>query len=422
MPEKIKILIPFSSTLNTGDAGILISTLNSIKREFGESATVLVASHQKAIAEKFYPEINYMDDKINFNDRLFKSSKTLFLRNYLILFLYRIFGIIPGILLTGHEKKLKDEILKADIILAPGGGYLTDSYFMQFNLALFDFILKKEKRLYFYSQSIGPFWRWTTKKFLKNPLHKAGLVILRDAESLEHIKKLLGKKPDNIFESADEAFTYRQPEFNKSDNNGHVGISVRDWNFSNSEYSSDIAMNNYKTNLKKTCEFLVDEYNYDITFISTCQGNKEYRDDSKLAVEIFDMIDSKYQKKITVIRDYYTLDYLVDYFKHFDFFIGTRMHSIIFNFLNLTPCLGIVYEFKTSELFKRIGLDNYIFEMYSDDFDLLKTKIIHLIKNLEKITEQLSIEIPKLRNLALNNMRLVKEDYYAQKQKKVCEF
>ena len=64
MPDKkIKIFIPFSSTLNTGDAGILISTLNSIRRVFGEECEVLVASHQSEIAKEYYPFINLYENR-----------------------------------------------------------------------------------------------------------------------------------------------------------------------------------------------------------------------------------------------------------------------------------------------------------------------------------------------------------------------
>jgi polysaccharide pyruvyl transferase WcaK-like protein len=83
------------------------------------------------------------------------------------------------------------------------------------------------------------------------------------------------------------------------------------------------------------------------------------------------------------------------------------MHSIIFNFLNLTPCLGITYEFKTSELFERIGLEKYLFEMHSSDQAKLISKIDDLILNKNLVQQQLHIEIKKLRTVSLQNMILV---------------
>ena len=92
----------------------------------------------------------------NLNDKIFNKSITRIPRNYFILLFDYLFDFIPKILLTNHEIKLLNEIKKADIILSPGGGYLTDSYFIQFSLALYNYTLRKNKKLYFYSKSIGP--------------------------------------------------------------------------------------------------------------------------------------------------------------------------------------------------------------------------------------------------------------------------
>lgn len=412
MPDKkVKIFIPFSSTLNTGDAGILISTLNSVKRVFGDTCEVLVASHQSEIAKKYYPTINYMETESSFNDKIFKRSITRIPRNYFILIFDYLFGFIPKILLTDHEVRLLKEVDKADIILSPGGGYLTDSYFIQFSLALYNYILRKNKLLYFYSQSIGPIWRKSSVFFLKRILLKSGKTIVRDRESIKHLKKLFPTTPYNVFESADEAFTLKEPELIKKPETKKIGISVRSWNFSNANVSREEGMQNYIKTIQQTCRHLIDKYNYQITFISTCQGHEEYIDDSKTAALIVSQLEEKYKSKITIDATFHPLDELIEIYKNFDVFIGTRMHSIIFNFLNLTPCLGIVYEFKTSELFDRIGLNQFLFEMQSSDHSSFICKVDDLILNKEIIKQQLKTEIQKLRDISLQNMIIVHDHF-----------
>jgi colanic acid/amylovoran biosynthesis protein len=409
--RKIKIFIPFSSTLNTGDAGILISTLNSINRVFGEECEVTVASHQSEIAKKHYPFINYMESGTNLNDKLFSKSITRIPRNYFILFFDYLFGFIPKILLTDHEAKLLEEIKKADIVLSPGGGYLTDSYFIQFSLALYNYTLRKQKILYFYSQSIGPVWRKSSAFFLRRILSKAGKIIVRDNESTIHLKKLFKTLPDSVFESADEVFTLKKPEQKERPESKNAGISVRSWNFSNTTTSAQQGMNNYINTIQQACRHLIDKYNYDVTFISTCQGHTEYIDDSKTAALIVDQLENKYKSKITIDTDFHRLDELLEIYKDFDVFIGTRMHSIIFNFLNLTPCLGIIYEFKTSELFERIGLSSYLHEMQSADYNSFIHKVDDLIHNKQQIREHLSIEMQKLRKISMQNMIVVHKHF-----------
>lgn len=407
----MKIFIPFSSTLNTGDAGILISTLNSIKRVFGEACVIVVASHQSEIAQKYYPSINYMETGSNLNDKIFKKSFTRIPRNYFILIFDYLFGFIPKYLLTDHEIKILKEIDKADIILSPGGGYLTDSYFIQFSLALYNYTLRKKKPLYFYSQSIGPIWRKSSSFFLRKILLRAGKIVVRDHESIQHLKKLFETLPDNIFESADEVFTLKEPEISKRAETKKVGISVRSWNFSNTNVSVGEGMQNYSRTIQQACRHLIDKYDYEITFISTCQGHAEYIDDSKTAALIVDQLEEKYKSKITIDSEFHPLYELIGIYKNFDFFIGTRMHSIIFNFLNLTPCLGIIYEFKTSELFERIGLKQYLFEMQSSDYVSFIHKIDNLISKKDEIREQLKIEVQKLRELSSQNIIIVHKHF-----------
>ncbi len=410
--KNVKIFIPFSSTLNTGDASILLSTISSIKKAFNNKCEIIVASNQATIAKKYYKEINYMDFKSSFKDKIFKKGRTKIPRNYFILFYQYIFGCFPRILLSDFENQLLNSINKADIIIAPGGGYLTDSYYMQFNLALFNYSIGLRKKLYFYAQSIGPFWKKTTFKFLKPIFLKSDFILMRDNESVQHLKKLLGKIPSNCAVTADAAFSLCDIYKKEKVESKKIGISVRDWDFSNIKKSHKKSIGNYKNNLKDICEFLVEEYNYNITFISTCQGNEEYKDDSILALEIKAIVDEKHQKNITVNREFHRPEELIEIFREFDFFIGTRMHSIILNFFNLTPCLGIVYEFKTKELFNRISLGEYTFDMHSENYNLFKSKIISIIKNRYKIMQKLETEIPKLQELSKKSIELIKNDYF----------
>ncbi|MCF8364473.1 MAG: polysaccharide pyruvyl transferase family protein [Bacteroidales bacterium] len=407
--DKIKILIPFSTMLNTGDAGIMISTLNSIKRSYGEGAFVLIGSHQVAKATEYYPEINYMEYKPNLNDRIFRRGLTKIPRNYLILLVRNVFGILPNFLLTGYEKQLIQNIKSSDLVISPGGGYLTDAYHLQFNLALFSWIIQSAKKpLVFYAQSIGPIWRKQTIRHLRFILHNARAIILRDFESVDHVKKIFGTLPENFSVSVDEAFTFKSLPTTKQLNKNHLGISVRDWNFSNTGHPHQKTMQLFKNNMKQLCEDLIKKYNCKITFLSTCQGNAEYKDDSVVAMDIVSQIDPAFTMNINVDRNFYSLDALIQKFANFDVFIGTRMHSIIFNFLNLTPCLGIVYEFKTRELFKRIGLENLLFDMHSPDYEKLLETASYLFENKEKIHSTLQQKIPALVGMASKNIEIIK--------------
>jgi colanic acid/amylovoran biosynthesis protein len=411
MAGKINILIPFTTPLNAGDACILLSTLKLIKIAFGDNYDVTVVSHQAGISKKYFPDISFMDDGMSFNNVLY--FKTLKYRNYFILYSEFLTSIFPKFLLVRHEKKLLKFIANADIVLFPGGGYFTDSYKIQYMLSIVHYTIRKNKKLYLDAQSIGPFWKKTTKRFFKTIVNGIRLVILRDEESLVHLKKIFHDLPNNIKLTVDEGFAFSDINYEVRPKFKKVGISVRDWNFSNFDKPYHESIENYINNIKRICEFLVEKYGYHITFISTCQGIKEYKDDSIMARKIIDRIDIKYKNMVELNQSFHRPEELMEIFKSFDFFIGTRMHSIILNLLNLTPCIGIVYEFKTSELFKRICLEEYFFYMYSDDFELFKTIVQKLIENRTEIINTLKREVPKLQKMAMENMDLVKKDFMA---------
>ena len=319
--NNVKIFIPFSSTLNTGDAAILLSTINSIKRKFGRKSDITVGSRQAKTAKKYYSEIHFMKSSRSFNDFLFKKWIVRIPRDYFILFFQSIFGCIPIFLLSDYEIQMLKEIRKADFVLAPGGGYLTDSYSMAFTLVIFNFAIKHNKNLFLYSQSIGPIWKKTSLKFIEPILTKTKFIILRDNESASHIKKIMGSVPENCVVSVDEAFTFCDLYDEKRNEKKKIGISVRDWNFSNTKETYKKSIQNYISNIKNICEFLIKEFDYEITFISTCQGENEYKDDSILALDIKASVEEKYRKSIIVNRDFHRPKQLIEIFREFDFFI-----------------------------------------------------------------------------------------------------
>jgi colanic acid/amylovoran biosynthesis protein len=409
--KKTKIVIPFTDTLNTGDAAILLSTIGSIRREFGEEATIEVISHHSKIAQKHYPEVNYLQYKNNLNDQIFKKARYFIPRNYFIFFWQKLFGSMPKILLKGNERLIMNAIKSADIVISPGGGYLTDAYFIHFTLTIYNYALSKGKQLYFMPVSVGPLWKKLSINELKRIFNKSGAVILRDHQSTICIEELYGYVPDNIHELADEVFALKEPEIQTNKEEKHIGISVRPWGFRDLEISSKEGMNRFKTNIRNLCIHLISNKGFKITFISTSQGEDEYVDDSKLAIEIVESLDQNIKESITINREHHTPYAFLKEVSKFEFFVSVRMHPVILNFLNLTPCIGIMYEFKTPELFDRLGMNELAVDMHDPNPNAFIEKADYLIENKEKIQEIIDREIPKIRAIALKNMKTIYQHY-----------
>src|SRR5262245_25363533 len=76
-------------------------------------------------------------------------------------------------------------VAEADLVIAPGGGFLYEHYNPEGRLATYEALLDRGKRLVFYSQSIGEFNDPTMRARLAAILRASALVLVRDQISYE---------------------------------------------------------------------------------------------------------------------------------------------------------------------------------------------------------------------------------------------
>jgi colanic acid/amylovoran biosynthesis protein len=86
---------------------------------------------------------------------------------------------------------------------------------------------------------------------------------------------------------------------------------------------------------------------------------------------------------------------LIEKLKNFDFVIATRLHMAILAMCVGVPVIPIAYEFKTSELFEKLGLSKWVIDIEKiDPIDL-----IHLVNDfreqLQDIRNILAKEVEK---------------------------
>jgi colanic acid/amylovoran biosynthesis protein len=119
-------------------------------------------------------------------------------------------------------------------------------------------------------------------------------------------------------------------------------------------------MEQYYALIQKLCEKLFDK-GFDIEFISTCQGIKDYVDDSKTASLISDAILQKnadYASRINIVTSFHTYFELTDLLKsRYWFVVGTRLHMCILSLINGIPAFNISYEEK--ECYEYLNLSDY---------------------------------------------------------------
>ena len=351
------ILITNADAVNGGDAALVIGLYNKFEKN---GFDVKVSTFHYDQVKKIYPNINLtksiLEDRIlNF---LLRRMKYI---SYLWIFLKLVF----------RGKSYKD----ADILVSAPGGYINSYY--GFLGKLFSMVLAKKlykKRIYMYSQSVGPL-EINDEKIVKKYMKFFELFMVRDSISYKTLKEItLGQ---NIIQTNDAAFLLDRINKNANEKKMKVAISVRGWKHDNRNKEKYI-------NLIIQATQLCINNGYKVEFLSTCQGISGYVDDSIIAKEIVNKLNQEYIDHVTVNDGVYSVYELRQYLTTFSFTIGTRLHMCILSMLSSTPALNISYEVKGIECYRHLGLEKYSLD-YNADLEEVKNKLNNFIEELSYI-------------------------------------
>jgi colanic acid/amylovoran biosynthesis protein len=256
----------------------------------------------------------------------------------------------------------------ADVVVSTGGTYLVDHY--RIDARLFDYRLARAagRPLVFFTQSLGPFADPARRRALAPVFADARLVLLRDERSRGYVRSLgvsdehLRVAADGVFALAEEA-DLRRGAARAWPATPRVGISVRSWrHFARRDPEAGMAA--YRRAMAALVEALVREHDASVTFLSTCQGIPAYTtDDADTAREIRALLSPETKARAAVDGDFHDPLDLSAMYGDLDLVIATRMHAAILALIRGTPVLPIAYEFKTKELFRRLGAEAHVLDI-----------------------------------------------------------
>lgn len=334
----MKILIENTVPFNNGDAALIFS----IGQQFeSKGAEVHYSVPNLKEIKNIYPEKNWVKSFLPI-----KFLKIPFI------------GYIFLCLLIVTSKKHREY----DAIVSAPGGYINSYYSFKRRLQilfLYKFLLKK--KIYMYSQSIGPFTE-KDAKILKKFIKHFTLFYVRDDVSKDRVDNI--GTFNNVIQTKDAAFLLN-PIWSEKKSFKKVAISVREWKFDNR------SENIYNKLIENIVDFFVSK-GYKVVFLSTCQGEPSYRDDSQVAKNIYLNLQDHIKNHVSVDDNYYKLNDLRHKLKEFDYVIGTRLHMCILSWLSGTPALNISYEEKGKESYKYLNIPEYSID-YNHDGEINKT-------------------------------------------------
>ena len=422
----MKILITNTVALNTGDAAILLGVIEILRATFGKETQFIIYDNNPDVASQYYPQLIFRKllhlnitqvPPIKYLGRILKIVK-------LSIFYFAAWcwknnlRFISKFLLNKEELLDLSEYSSADLIVSTGGTYLVENYSLETRIFDYRISLFLEKSLVLFTQSLGPFSIPKNRKALKNIFEKSLLILLRDQKSENNILELETQNA-NTFVSADAAFALADASAIEAAQNASnlssplkIAISVRDWkHFKTIE--PVFGRQKYLEAVGNMTLHLVEKYGAEVTYISTCQGIPEYwTDDSKIAFEIIEKLPATIADSVTLNQDFHSPKELAKILQPYDLVVSTRLHMAILSLGNGTPVLPIAYEFKTQELFKRLGQKaDWVLDIEDINSESLIASIDSFLASIVDIRKTVFPAVKKEQERAMESGKLVKETY-----------
>lgn len=262
----------------------------------------------------------------------------------------------------------------ADVIISSGGTYLVDHY--DFRGRVLELRLAKAlgKPVVLWTQSLGPFRSRRARRAFLRLVPAVDAVFFRDEksrrawEALAPIPALSGVAPDVAF-----ALDCAGAHVTSGLEGTEILVSVREW--PRTTAGGPLGFSGYAEALRETVRADIGHGVVRWRAISTCQGMPGYGvDDSAVATSIFlgeDVaVDTRHHRPDALMRELSTASVVV----------ATRMHLALLALVCGKPVIAIAYEFKTLELFRHLGLEEFVVEIENLTAEWLVDKLSKVLR------------------------------------------
>jgi len=409
----MRVVITNTAMANGGDAAICFAIMALVREAFGQDTEFTLVDPLADVAKRYYPEIEILQaPAFGFTlpgpfRRLVRPINKRRLPRLRLAAKLKWAGTWLSDLLVGpRERAVLRAYRKADLVITTGGTYLVDHYDIMPRLFDLELALYAGKRPVFYTQSLGPFNAEGRADAVRPYFEQSPLILLRDEKSKGYLAKL-NIAAAKMHVLADSVFAIARPEVLDAAKDApaqirRVAISVRRW-ASFAGQDGDQGMRNYVAAIARTAEWLA-EQGCEVVFVSTCQGIPEYHyKDSEVADEIVATVtDPVLRGRMRVDSSFHNPLDLQAMLASFDLVIATRMHMAILSLCAGVPVFPIAYEFKTTELFTRLGMGRWVLPIEDAAGDKPRGLLEDFIRNLPARRKSLFEAVAEERALALS--------------------
>ena len=244
--------------------------------------------------------------------------------------------------------KVLKAIFQTDMLISGGGSLLQDvtsRFSILYYLAIIFLALILKKRVFIYSQGIGPiqskFSRFLTGKLLQ----RVDGIAVRDEKSARLLEEI-GVPPDCISVTADPVLRLEKADLSQgAEILSSLGIRRKEGRLLVGWAVKD-AGTKFLDEIEKCVRFLKQEYNADSVLIPF-----HYEQDAK----VIKVLSQRLGSDAYYITDKHLTDEMLSIIGNLDLLVGVRLHSLIYAAVSEVPSIGISYDPKIDAFLESIG-------------------------------------------------------------------
>lgn len=313
---------------NAGDEAMLYSILRTLRESLDEPEVTVISGDPEGTAENFH---------------------------------IRAIPRFGGAAIAGS-------IFRSDVLVSGGGSLLQDvtsSRSLLYYLSIILMGVLFRKRVFLYSQGIGPLHRKWVCRLLSAVLSHVDAITVRDERSKKFLEQLGVSAP--IYATADSVLSLPKVSLKEGreilsdagvpEGKKIIGISVRDW----------MDADKWAKDFRAYIETLAGE-GYEILFIPM-----QYPYDLRIARVI-----SGEAKSVHFLTSPLSTPELMSVIGNLDLLIGMRLHALIFAALMHVPLIGISYDPKIDNFLSSIG-KKAIFPISAFDAETLYNRTVEML-------------------------------------------
>ena len=294
------------------------------------------------------------------------------------------------------------ELSRCDIFLSGGGSLLQDvtsKRSIQYYMGLLRLAKRFfRKRVMIYSQGIGPVDDAKNRAKIGKLLNQMDIVNVRDEQSKIElvdmgVRKNISVTADTVFllERHDRTFGKEYLSKNLDLNKKTVGVSIRPW---------------------KDCDDrIVSEMVHLISVLQEREVNIvllpfHHPGDLRLSQRVFEQL--AFKNNVHLATELFNEREMLSITANLDVMLSMRLHGLIFGVVSGAYPVAISYDPKIDSLMKELEMPEAA-DVESLDYESLCARILDAVDHLYERKEQTERTAQKMRERALENIKLVKE-------------